>query len=171
MSVYTLGAVPAPRPLNLRRKPSAAPKTSSAVRAVTAIARPAGSSNTGLPGQLAPPRKELNLRKRPTSAPPSPALNKRRLPGSAPAPAPAPAGSGIASGGDYGRYDDGGGALETFVPSGGGGGGLVVPASDVRPEPAPAAEPSDGIPTWAAIAGIALCAVVGVVLFHRQGLV
>jgi hypothetical protein len=161
----TAGA-PAKRSIMQRR--SAVPARTATTRA--AIARPI-SSNTGLPGALAPPAKESSTAGR--------TLGKRRkaAPGASSAPAPvAPvaatsASRGAAVASDYGWRED----SEVFVPvepsgGGGGGGGAVRPASEVVIDP-PEETPKDGIPKWAAFAGIAACVVVGAIVLHNRGVI
>lgn len=185
MSVMTLGALPARKTISLGKRTAAAPVAARTATVRAPLARPLVSSNTGLPGALAPaapstgssfmkPRPPVSAPAQVSSPAPAPSILQSRPAAPAPAPAPAPGGAVTAS--DYGWYQDGGssggGGGGGYSGGGGGGGGMLEPASDVRPivDPADGA-PKDGIPTWAAVGGIALVAIVGVVLLHRQGIV
>lgn len=113
--------------LNLRRKPSAASRTSNVARAVAA--RTLHTSNTGLPGAFKapppPPEKTLNKRKLPPTLnkhkAPAPITSQQMAPTPAPTPAPAEVVSMPGSGGSFG--------------GGGGGGGGDAPVDVAADEP------------------------------------
>ncbi len=184
MAVYnSMGALPAargaaPKTLGKRKLPATASKTSAATAVAARIAARPVSSNTGLPGALAPPApKTLGKRKLPAPIPATasaPTLGKRKLPSSSPSPGPAPSsggGSAIASG-DY-EWHDGGDDSERFEPlPAPSGGPMVRPASDVEIVP-PGGDvaPKDGISKWAAFAGIAACVLVGAFVLHQRGVI
>lgn len=169
MAVLTIGALPAarttaPKTLGVRRRPSStapsAARTSDAIRIATTPR--VVSSNTGLPGAMvvpAPvPARTLPKRKR-IEPPAPPALNRHRAPGVAPS-----SGTASTDGADYEYYSPSP-PPPAPAPSGGGGGALE-PVIDLDEAP-----PADGIPKWAAVGAIAACAVLGLMLLHRQGIV
>lgn len=168
MAVLTIGAVPS---LGARRRTvTPAAKTSAAVRVATAPR--VVSSSSGLPGAYvvpAPPKPTISFGRQRESAERRAAVRAVSA-ASMPAPAPAPSSTSVLSrshvSADYGAAPSGGGG-------GGGGGGTASGGYEAAGDAGggSGAPSDDGIPKWAAIGAIAVCAIVGLAVLHRQGVI